>query len=115
VVLSAGSVTHFLIAIVAIYGAAVASGLPTERAVVGQVQPCVVIGPEANGAVRDCRAGDPVAPAATAGLRAGDRIVRVGDTEIRTFTDLLTTLRANPGRTVPVTVVRDGRQQTVTM
>lgn len=122
VVLAAGSVTHFLVALVALYGAAVTTGLPTERAearaesaVVGQVQPCVVPVGQADGRVRDCRAGDPAAPAAVAGLQAGDRIVRVGDTPVRTFDDLLLVLRGNPGRTLAVTYVRDGAERTTTI
>jgi membrane-associated protease RseP (regulator of RpoE activity) len=70
---------------------------------------------ETDGRVRECRPDDPAAPAAVAGLRAGDRIVRVGDTRVRTFDDLLLVLRANPGRTLPVTYVRAGDERTTTI
>jgi membrane-associated protease RseP (regulator of RpoE activity) len=114
-VLSAGSVMHFLIAIVALYGVAVTTGLPTDKAIVGQVQSCVVPVGQADGSVRDCRPADPPAPAAQAGLRQGDRIVQVGSTPIRTFDDLVTALRAAPGQTVQVTYVRGGTRHTTTM
>jgi membrane-associated protease RseP (regulator of RpoE activity) len=111
-VLAAGSVMHFVIALVAIYGAAVTSGLPTDKAIVGELQPCVVTVGATDGSVRDCAAGDPPSPAARAGLRNGDQITRVGDTPVRTFEDLITALRANPGRTLPVAYRRDGVERT---
>jgi membrane-associated protease RseP (regulator of RpoE activity) len=106
---------HFLIALVAIYGVAVTSGLPTDKAIVGELQPCVVSVGAADGSVRDCTASDPPAPAALAGLRNGDRITRVGGSPVRSFEDLITALRADPGRTLPVTYLRDGTEHTTTV
>jgi membrane-associated protease RseP (regulator of RpoE activity) len=111
-VLSAGSVMHFVIALVAIYGVAVTSGLPTDEPIVGELQPCVVPVGGTDGRVRDCTAGDPPAPAALAGLRTGDQITKVGDTPVNTFEDLVVALRENPGRTVPVTYIRGGVEHT---
>jgi membrane-associated protease RseP (regulator of RpoE activity) len=111
-VLSAGSAMHFVIALVAFYGVAVTTGLPTDKAVVGELQPCVVTRGATDGKVRDCGPGDPPAPAALAGLRAGDQITRVGDTPVATFEDLVVALRENPGRTVPVSYIRDGVERT---
>ena len=115
VVLSAGSLTHFLIAIVAIYGAAVTAGLPTDKAVVASVQPCVVPTGAADGKVRDCQPGDPAAPAAALGLRPGDRIVAVAGEPVSSYADLLFALRSRPGQTVELTYVRDGEQHTGTV
>ncbi len=112
VVLSAGSLTHFLLAILAVYGAAVTAGLPTSKAVVASVQPCVVPSADANGAVRDCAAGDPSAPAAALGLRARDQIVAVAGQPVSTYEDLLLQLRSRPGQTVPLTYRRDGEERT---
>ena len=111
-VLTAGSAMHFVIALVAIYGAAVTSGLPTDKAIVGELQPCVVTVGSTDGRVRACQPGDPASPAADAGLRSRDEITRVGDTPVRTFEDLVTALRANPGRTLPITYRRDGVERT---
>jgi membrane-associated protease RseP (regulator of RpoE activity) len=112
VVLSAGSVTHFLLAILAVYGAAVTAGLPTGKAVVASVQPCVVPAAGADGVVRDCAPGDPAAPAAALGLRPRDQIVAVAGQPVATYEDLLVQLRARPGETVPLTYRRDGEERT---
>ena len=57
----------------------------------------------------------PSGPAAAAGLRPGDVIVRIGETVVEDRADLEYALSTQykPGDTVPVTVVRDGREQTV--
>ena len=57
----------------------------------------------------------PNGPAAAAGLRPGDVIVRIGETVVEDRADLEYALSTQykPGDTVPVTVVRDGREQTV--
>jgi len=115
VVLSAGSITHFLLAIVAVYGAAVTAGLPTSKAVVGSVQPCVVPAAAADGTVPDCAAGDPAAPAAAVGLQRRDQIVAVAGRPVGTYEELLTALRSRPGQTVELTYRRDGEQRTGTL
>jgi S1-C subfamily serine protease len=52
-------------------------------------------------------------PAGHFGVRAGDRVLRVGTQPVRSVDDLTTALgRSGPG-SVPVTVQRDGREQTV--
>lgn len=112
VVLSAGSATHFLLAILAVYGAAVTAGLPTSKAVVASVQPCVVPTAAADGLVRDCAPGDPAAPAAGLGLRPQDQIVAVAGQRVGTYEELLAALRSRPGQTVELTYVRDGAERT---
>ncbi|WP_434995301.1 S1C family serine protease [Arthrobacter sp. Ld5] len=53
-------------------------------------------------------------PADDAGIRPGDIITRIGDEEIATAEDLLSTLRQyDPGDTVPVEVQRGSETQTV--
>src|SRR4051794_24009051 len=81
VVLAAGSVTHFLLALVVIYIGLVSVGLPTDRPIVGRVQTCVV----QTAADRACAPGDPAAPAARAGLKSGDRITAIGATSVSTY------------------------------
>jgi membrane-associated protease RseP (regulator of RpoE activity) len=115
VVLSAGSITHFLLAVLAVYGVAVTAGLPTTKAVVASVQPCVVPTAAANGTVRDCAPGDPAAPAAALGLRAQDQIVAVAGQPVGTYEELLTALRSRPGQTVQLTYERDGQERTASL
>jgi C-terminal processing protease CtpA/Prc len=53
--------------------------------------------------------------AEAAGLKAFDVILKVGADGIATTADWDRALRANQGKPVPVTILRDRRQQTVTM
>jgi serine protease Do len=53
--------------------------------------------------------------AATAGLKALDVIVKVGADAIKTSADWDRSLRANAGKSVPVTILRDKKQQTLTL
>jgi len=115
IVMSAGSATHFGLAIVALWLAAVFMGLPNpdfpateeqarqEPAIVG-ITDCVVVEYEP----RVCAEGDPTSPAKVAGLRDGDRITAVNGTPVDTWGDMLELVRGiEPG---PATVAyeRDG-------
>ena len=53
--------------------------------------------------------------AATAGLKAFDVILKVGANSITTLADWERALRANQGKPVQVTVLRDKKQQTLTL
>lgn len=126
IVLVAGSVTHFGLALVVFYLAAVTTGLPNPAAqsfealeakpVIGDVSECIVtdFDTTADGALRACRDSDPVSPAKAAGLRTGDRVTDVGGTTITTYGDLVRTIRATPPGPVEVTYVRDGETRTTT-
>jgi membrane-associated protease RseP (regulator of RpoE activity) len=108
VVLSAGSVTHFLIGIVLVYALAVSAGLPNLRntPVVGELS-CAAnqISPTA---LADCAPGVPQ-PAVVAGMRPGDRIVSVAGTPTPTWPDAVNAIRAATGPT-PVVVERGGQE-----
>ena len=55
-------------------------------------------------------------PAEVAGIRAGDVIVRMGTMEVADLMGLTNALRAHkPGDAVPVVLLRDGRETTVTV
>ena len=126
IVLVAGSFTHFLLAIVVFYLAAVTTGLPnpaalgfnpaTAKPVVGQVTDCVVQKYDiVKGDLRGCRASDPPGPAKVGGLRHGDRIVSIGGTPVSTYGDVLKTVRASPPGPVEVVYVRGGSRRTATV
>jgi len=126
IVLVAGSATHFALALLIFYAAAVATGLPNPAAqsfkpldappVVGQVSACVIPGFDLtkDKTLRDCRAGDPVGPAKTAGLRHGDLVTSIGGTPVTTYGDLVKAVRAAPPGAVELTYLRDGTAHTTT-
>src|SRR3954468_8521107 len=73
VVMSAGSITHFILGFVILWITASFIGMPNPalakpQPAVVTVQPCVIPTPE----LRQCRPGDPESPAAKAGLQTGD-------------------------------------------
>ena len=115
VVMSAGSITHFLLVIVALWFAAVFMGLPNpdfptteeqaerEPAVIALAD-CVVV----ENVERPCGAGDPASPAAQAQLRDGDRITAINDTPVTTWGDMLNVIRSVPPGQATVHYVRDG-------
>lgn len=54
---------------------------------------------------------DPGGPAGRAGFAAGDRVLAAGGERIASWRQWVDYVRARPGRTVPVTVLRDGYEQ----
>lgn len=58
----------------------------------------------------------PESPAGKAGLKQGDRIVRAGDKEVKKFQDLRAAVaRHQPGDPLALTVLREGKEQTLTV
>ncbi|MDO3700628.1 site-2 protease family protein [Micromonospora sp. C28SCA-DRY-2] len=117
IVMSAGSITHFALALVALWVIAVTAGLPNpdfpstdaeirkEPAVV-QLAPCVV--PDVT--ARECTPDSPASPAAQAQLRDGDRITAINGAPVATWGDMLDRVRTlKPGETAKIAYVRDGQ------
>jgi membrane-associated protease RseP (regulator of RpoE activity) len=127
IVLVAGSATHFALAIVIFYFAAITTGLPNPAAmsfeptsakpVIGRVSDCVVQKNDVDksGVLRACRGSDPAGPAKAAGLRHGDRVVSIGATRVPTYGDLVNAVRASPPGPTEVVFVRDGVRHTTTV
>jgi len=109
VVLSAGSITHFILGFLVLYVMAATMGMPNLRntAVIGEVAPCVQ-----STSKPDCAPGD-VSPAAKAGFRPGDEIVAVGGTRVPSWAEVLTLTRDKFGPT-EFTVLRDGQEVKLT-
>ncbi|AGZ45485.1 M50 family metallopeptidase [Actinoplanes friuliensis] len=126
IVMSAGSLTHFALAVVAAWCAAVFVGLPNpdvpqtiqqQVALPAQISVAdcvqVVLSPQ-----QECKAGtgtDVAAPSAAAGLKTGDVITKVGDTPIRSYgqlTDVIRTAKAGP---TTFEYLRDGQAGTATV
>lgn len=127
VVLSAGSITHFVLGFVLLYLAAITTGLPNldwQRAydkptsewsaTVGEVQQCVHdYDPERDGqaadeSARECRDSDLPSPAQRAGMQAGDVIVGVGEQRVSDYGAASTAIQAADGPT-RIVVNRDGQ------
>jgi membrane-associated protease RseP (regulator of RpoE activity) len=106
VVLSAGSITHFLIGILLLYVLAVGWGLvDTSRPTAVDKISCAAdqVSPAA---FAPCGPGVP-APAQAAGLRPGDEIVAVAGTPTNEWSEVVEAIRDARGPT-PVLVERDG-------
>jgi len=126
VVLVAGSLTHFALAVVIFFIAALTTGLPNPDRqsfeafeadpVIGVVSQCVVEDYQLaeDGGLRGCREGDPAGPAEAAGLRSGDRVVSLGERQVSTYGELVEAIRATPPGSVEVTYLRDGERRTTT-
>ncbi|WNV89853.1 site-2 protease family protein [Umezawaea sp. Da 62-37] len=111
VVLSAGSITHFIVGFVVLYAMAATMGLPNlkNEPVIAAVSDCVQSGP----ATAACTSGAP-APAKAAGIQPGDQIVAVAGQATPTWTELLKKTQERGGST-EFTVLRDGTEMKVTM
>ncbi|MDP9408161.1 MAG: site-2 protease family protein [Actinomycetota bacterium] len=116
-VLAAGSLTHFVLAFLVLWGASFTVGLPFSsadqleraQAVVGQVSPCIPLEPGRS----ECSPDDPASPAVAAGLEYGDRVLAVDGQPVTLFSELARTVReAGPG---PATLLleRDGESREV--
>ena len=119
IVMGAGSFTHFMLAIVATWIAAMTIGLQNldypqtaaQESAQIQVADCV---PLTN--VPDCTVGQGsgvAAPAKAAGLRDGDVVTRVGSTPVSTFEQLTNAIRAQKPGPTDFTITRDGATRTV--
>ena len=117
--LSAGSLVHFVIALVLFMIVPMFWGTyKTPVAAVGGVSACL------KTTAGDCAAADPKSPAAQAGLQAGDQILAINDTPVKTWTDVTDALhKGQPalgkdavpaGTPLPVTItyVHDGVRHT---
>src|SRR6185369_8043139 len=122
IVMSAGSVTHFLLGVVILWGLFAFVALPdsdktnASAPVVDTVLPCVevnyVVDPQTGQQVACVPGTDPASAATTLGLRPGDKILAVNGEPVPSWTAMTDKIRASGGQTVTLTYVRDG--QTVT-
>ncbi len=98
IVIAAGPVFNFLLAIVLFAGVFLATGKPAEQSDIAAMPPVI---------------GDvmPDSPAARAGLKPGDLIETVDGASIASFGNLQRLVSVSPGRTVHLTVERDHAQR----
>jgi membrane-associated protease RseP (regulator of RpoE activity) len=108
VVLVAGVSMNFVLAAVLIFGLALGIGIENTTQI-STVAACVPANEQAF-ANDVCTAHDLRSPAALAGLRAGDKITSFNGAEVSTWDQLTNVIKdTKPGKTVPVTVDRNGR------
>jgi len=113
VVLSAGSVVHFIIAIVLLYLVLATTGdiLKSETTLrIGSISTCV---PQ-NLDTGTCTTASPKAPA-FGKLKPDDTVVAVNGQPVTSYEQMRSVLRASPGRPVSLTVRRDGNLVPVTL
>jgi len=108
VVLSAGSITHFIIGFIVLYLLAVSMGLPNINGKAQIESLSCVKNATTEQQLRNyqCGPGDPT-PAAEAGIRPGDVITAVGGTAVSNWDDVRMAIRESSGPT-PIAVDRDG-------
>jgi membrane-associated protease RseP (regulator of RpoE activity) len=120
IVMSAGSITHFGLAVVALWLSAVFMGLPNPNfpttAAQAQLEPavisiakCVVV----PNAARACAPGDPASPAVQAQLQNGDRITAINGKPVANWGDMLQVIRVTPPGPATINYVRAGVPSTV--
>ena len=122
IVMSAGSVTHFILGFVLLWIAFAFIGMPnpvltkiesdpnTAPAYIA-VQQCAVVASDRT----NCQPGDPASPAKVAGLKDGDKIVAVNGTSVNNFGELVTQVRGIKPGPATVSYVRDGQQSQVSV
>ncbi|MEU4670674.1 site-2 protease family protein [Amycolatopsis sp. NPDC023774] len=111
VVMSAGSITHFILGFIVLYLMSITMGLPNIAAASEPVQPIIQSTSCARPATTtqqlsdtSCPPGAPT-PAKTAGIKAGDKIVSVAGKPTESWTDVLQVVQNAKGLT-PITVQR---------
>jgi membrane-associated protease RseP (regulator of RpoE activity) len=113
-VLSAGSVMHFLLAFLLIFGLALSVGIENDNTTqLGTVSTCVPASVSAlnNGT---CTKSDPPSPSRQAGLRVGDTVTAFNGQPVSNWTELGDAIRAAPpGSPATITVRRDGQLVTL--
>ncbi len=125
IVMSAGSITHFALALVALWFAAAFVGLPNpalpQTAAEWRAEPAMIsVGPcvQTVLAERPCAVGsngDVAGPAAAAGLKSKDLVTAVNGTPVANYGQLTDAIRsARPGP-VEVRYTRDGQPGQVTV
>lgn len=111
IVLLAGSLMHFALAFVLIFGLALVIGIENQNTTqLGTVAACVPASEQALDSGAPCAAGDAASPAVRAGLKVGDTVTAFNGKQVSTWDQLTAAIKQAPtGRAVPITVRRDGR------
>ncbi|WP_430783898.1 M50 family metallopeptidase [Actinoplanes sp. G11-F43] len=124
VVMAAGSIAHFMLALVGAWVMAWSIGLPNidlpqsaseQRAAPAMIYVGDCIRTSLTDTSEDCVPGQASAkasPAKAAGLQTGDLITKVGTTAVANYGQLTDAIRAQPAGTTPFEYVRGGQTAT---
>jgi membrane-associated protease RseP (regulator of RpoE activity) len=109
VVLSAGSLTHFVLGFALLWVTVSFVGIPNPA--LGQPQPAVItvqdcVIPDAT--VRECQPGDPPSPARLAGLQNGDKLLTIQGTSVGNWDEAVFAIRNTPPGPATILVERGG-------
>jgi membrane-associated protease RseP (regulator of RpoE activity) len=104
----AGPFMNLILAVGLFFTVLMGFGITQQTTTVSSVQSCVVKQSENRDT---CKKSDPASPAAAAGLRAKDKIISFNGVKTDQWNTLSDEIRANPGRTVDIVVLRDGREK----
>jgi membrane-associated protease RseP (regulator of RpoE activity) len=122
VVMAAGSVTHFILGLVILWGLFAFVALPdadkleTQRAPIGRVEACVPaqweLNPETGRPTTCTEEADGPSPAKQLGLQNGDVITAVGGATVTSWAATTQQIRAAGGKTIEITYERNGQSRT---
>ncbi len=115
VVLVAGSLTHFLLAFLALYVFVLSFGAPTNRPQIVEVSACAPAVVTVDMPDPACTPADAASPAKIAGLRAGDEVVGFAGHRVHSAGALLEAIRGHAAGRTPIVVRRDGRDLSLTV
>jgi membrane-associated protease RseP (regulator of RpoE activity) len=105
-IMFAGPAMNLILAVIFFAILLMGIGTPTPQPVIGSVAKCAI---PAGSQLTDCPQGYTPTPAASVGLKAGDQITSYDGRRITSYDQLQGLIRDSGGRTVPVTVQRDGK------
>lgn len=93
--LFAGPMMNFILAIVIFIILGLVQGVPTDRALIGEVEPD--------------------SPAEAAGLLAGDEVIAIEGNKIEKWTEFTATVQKSPETALDFTILRDGKETDLTV
>ncbi|MDO5495268.1 MAG: site-2 protease family protein [bacterium] len=109
-VMFGGPLMNWLLALVLLFVVFVGLGTGAATSRINSVTECV---PEVG--MSECAPDAEESPALAAGLRPGDRITSWNGVPVRDWTGLTEAIRTGPAAPLPVEVVRDGVEETLTV
>lgn len=111
IIMFGGPAMNVVIALVLLTVVLCGFGIQQLSTTVQSVSVCAL---PATSARQTCQAGDPAAPAAAAGVKVGDTVLSINGAKITTWAQETSVIQKLAGKTVPVVVLRNGKQLTLT-